>query len=63
MLPHEQRNRIIAEVYRKDKLIHTIKDSAELGEHFRSNLMALEAIMDWIDHTYPKGKVRYYGEI
>jgi hypothetical protein len=55
--------RIIAEVYRKDKLIHTIQDSKELGEHFQSNFMALEAIRDWIDHTYPKDRISYSGEI
>jgi hypothetical protein len=55
--------RIIAEVYRKEKLIHTIQNSEELGEHFRSSLMALETAKDWIDHTYPKDKIRYFGEI
>ncbi|MGD0277507.1 MAG: hypothetical protein ABSB79_15935 [Syntrophales bacterium] len=55
--------RIFAEVYRKDKLLHTIKDSDEPGEHFRSNFMALEAAKDWIDRTYPKDRIRYAGEI
>lgn len=55
--------RTFAEVYRKEKLIHTIQDSDEQGEHFRSSLMALEAAKDWIDRTYPKGKFRYVGEI
>ncbi|MGD0276748.1 MAG: hypothetical protein ABSB79_11985 [Syntrophales bacterium] len=55
--------RIIAEVYRMEKLIHTIQDSNEQGEHFRNNLMALEAAKEWIDHTYPKNKIRYVGEI
>jgi hypothetical protein len=56
-------NRVIAEVYRKDKLIHTIRDSEEPGEHFRSSFMALEAVKDWIDSTYPKEKIRYFGEM
>ena len=56
-------NRFFAEVYRKDKLIHTIQDSEEPGEHFRSNIIAFEAAKDWIDSTYPKDKIRYFGEI
>jgi hypothetical protein len=60
---HSKGKRIFAEVYRKDKLLHTIQDSDEPGEHFRSNFMALEAIKDWIDRTYPKGKIGYFGEI
>ncbi|MGD0277076.1 MAG: hypothetical protein ABSB79_13660 [Syntrophales bacterium] len=60
---HSKGNRIIAEVYRKDKLIHTILDSEEPGQHFQSNLIALEAAKDWIDRTYPKDKIRYFGEI
>jgi hypothetical protein len=50
-------NRIIAEVYRKDKLIHTIQDSEEAGAHFKSHFMALEAVKDWIDYTYPQRQV------
>ena len=56
-------SRIIVEVYRKEKLIHTIQDSDEPGGRFRSNSMAIEAVRDWIDSTYPKDKIRYFGEI
>jgi hypothetical protein len=56
-------NRVIAEVYRKDKLIHTIQDSEEPGVHFKSNFMAVEAVKDWIDSTYPKDRTRYFGEM
>ena len=55
--------RFFAEIYRMEKLIHTIQDSGELGEYLRSNLIALESAKDWIDHTYPKDKIRYFGEI
>ena len=56
-------NRISVEIYRKEKLIHTIRDSDKSGEHFKSLLMALEAAKEWIDKTYPKERFKYLGEV
>ena len=58
---YNKRDHFYAEVYRKEKLIHTIQDSGEPGEYLRSNLIALESAKDWIDYTYPKDKIRYFG--
>ena len=54
---------IIVEVYRKEKLIHTIQDSGEPDECLRSSLMAFEDAKEWIDLTYPKDRIRYSGLI
>lgn len=63
ILVRREGDRFYAEIYRKDKLIHTVSHSAEMGGALRSGLAAIESAKDWIDHTYPVGRVIYYGEI
>jgi hypothetical protein len=52
-----------AEIIRKDKLIHTVKDPNAPGGLYDSSPLALEAAEDWIDRTYPRDRVRYVGDI
>jgi hypothetical protein len=48
------------EIYRKGKLVHTVghKDS-----QFYSHALAVEAAREWIDKTYPPGRIKYFGEV
>jgi len=46
-----------AEIYRRDKLLQTIRDSGELDIPFRSSAAAAHAAREWIDRVYPKGRV------
>jgi hypothetical protein len=48
-----------AEIHRKDKLMHTVKDPDELSGLYGSSPLAFEAAKDWIDKTYPKKMVGY----
>lgn len=52
-----------AEIIRKDKLIHTVKDPNEPGGLYSSSPLALEAAKEWIDQTYPSDRARYLGGI
>lgn len=50
----------IAEIYRKEKLLKTIR--REDGEPFRNAAIAHEAAKNWIDRTYSK-RIKYRGGI
>jgi len=50
----------VTEIYRKGKLIHTV--SHDDGE-FHSQALAIEAAREWIDKTYPPGRIKYFGEV
>ena len=60
---HTSQDRFYAEIYRRDRLLQTIRDSAESGIPFQSSAAATQSAKDWIDRTYPKGKLRYLGEV
>lgn len=53
-----------AEIYRKDRLLKTIRsEERNLGEEpFRSVSLALKAAKEWIDQTYSK-RIKYKGFI
>ncbi len=59
---HREGDRFYAEIYRKEKLIYTV-DSEILGGSLRNSLTAVEAAKEWIDKTYPKGRIKYFGEV
>ncbi|MGO9136505.1 MAG: hypothetical protein ACLP9S_08475 [Syntrophales bacterium] len=50
----------VSEVYRKGNLIHTV--SGDNGK-FQSRALAVEAAREWIDRTYPLGRIKYFGEM
>jgi hypothetical protein len=60
---HSEADNFYAEIYRKDKLLHTIRDSGDPSYPFRSSIAAIEAAKEWIGKTYSRGKVRYFGEV
>ncbi len=53
-----------AEVYRKEKILKTIRgeDSGSGEESFRNSALAFEAAREWIDRTYSK-RIKYKGFI
>jgi hypothetical protein len=53
----------IAEVYHRGKLIHTARSDGSREREFHSAALVTEAAREWIDHTYPKGKIKYFGEV
>ena len=57
---HKVEEGYVSEIYRKGKLIHTVshKDSP-----FHSQALAIEAAREWIDRTYPPGRIKYFGEV
>jgi hypothetical protein len=60
---HPKNKGFYAEIIRKDKLFHTVKDPNNPGGLYDSSPLALEAAKEWIDRTYPRGKARYLGEV
>lgn len=60
---HNSEDKFYAEIYRKEKLLYTIRDSEEPGTPFRSSAAAAQAAREWIDRVYPMGRVRYFGEV
>lgn len=53
----------IAEIYHKGKLIHTARSGVGQEGHFQSAVLAIEAAREWIDRTYPQGRIKYFGEV
>jgi hypothetical protein len=49
-----------SEIYRKGKLIHTVRQK---GSQFQNHALAVEAAREWIDRTYPPGRIKYFGEV
>lgn len=61
---HISDDNFYAEIFRRNKLLQTIRDnSGETGTSFRSCAAAAQAAKEWIDRTYPKGRVKYFDEI
>jgi len=60
---HSSEDKFYAEIYRKEKLLHTIRDSGNPATPFRSSAAAAQAAKEWIDRVYPRGRVRYFGEV
>jgi hypothetical protein len=50
----------VSEVYRRGKLIHTVSHD---DSQFHSHALAIEAAKEWIDRTYPPGRIKYFGEV
>jgi hypothetical protein len=53
----------IAEIYRKGKLVHTVGIDEGQDGTLHSPALAIEAAREWIDRTYPPGKIKYFGEV
>jgi hypothetical protein len=60
---HSTEDKFYAEIYRKDKLLFTIRDSGEPASPFRSSAAAAQAAREWIDRVYSRGNIRYFGEV
>jgi archaeosine-15-forming tRNA-guanine transglycosylase len=56
---HRGEEGYISEVYRKGKLIHTVRHD---DSKFYSHALAVEAAREWRDRTYPPGRIKYFGE-
>ncbi|HBH87746.1 MAG TPA: hypothetical protein DDY17_09135 [Syntrophaceae bacterium] len=52
-----------SEIYRKGKLIHTVYSENSPDGQFRSPVSLIEAARNWIDRTYPHGRIKYFGEV
>ena len=57
---HRVEEGYVSEIYRKGKLIHTVRNN---GNQFHSHALATEAAREWIDRTYPPGRIKYFGEV
>jgi hypothetical protein len=57
---HKVEEGYVSEVYRKGKLIHTVRHD---DSQFHSHALAIEAAREWIDRTYPPGRIKYFGEV
>ena len=53
----------VSEVYRKGKLIHTIHHENSPDGQFRDPSLLIEDARNWIDRTYPHGRIKYFGEV
>lgn len=60
---HNSEDKFYAEIYRRDRLLQTIKSSAEYDTLFRSSAAAAESAKEWIERTYPRGKLKYFGNV
>ena len=57
---HREEEGYFSEVYREGKLMHTVSRD---GRQFHSHAVAIEAAREWIDKTYPPGRIKYFGEV
>ncbi|MGC9975441.1 MAG: hypothetical protein ABSC57_01795 [Syntrophales bacterium] len=57
---HKVEECYVSEIYRKGKPIHTVRND---DSQFHSQALALEAAREWIDRTYPPGRIKYFGEV
>ena len=60
---HKSGDGYVLGIYRKGKLIRTVHYNNDPGSQFRSPALLIEAARDWIDRTYPPGKIKYFGEV
>jgi len=51
----------ISMIYRKGKLVHEVCNDDDPDGRFHSHALAIEATREWIDHTYPLGRIKYFG--
>ncbi|HBI47793.1 MAG TPA: hypothetical protein DDX93_03635 [Smithella sp.] len=49
------------EIHRKDKLLYTVLNPDTLDGCFNTSTAAIQAALEWIDHTYPAGRIKYFG--
>jgi hypothetical protein len=47
----------------KGKLIRTVHYNNGLEGQFRSPVLIIEAVREWIDRTSPHGRIKYFGEV
>jgi archaeosine-15-forming tRNA-guanine transglycosylase len=57
---HKVEEGYVSEIYRKGQLIHTVRHD---DGQFHSYALAIEAVREWIDKTYPPGRIKYLGEV
>jgi hypothetical protein len=57
---HRIEEEYVSEIYRKGNLIHTVDHD---DGQFHSQALAIEAAREWIDRTYPQGRIKYFGEV
>ena len=60
---HEAGEGYISEIYRKGNLVHTVRSDDGPDGKFHSPALAIEAAREWINHTYPPEKMKYFGEV
>jgi hypothetical protein len=48
------------QIYRKDSLLFTVLNPDDPGGRFRTSAAAIHASKEWIDQTYPKGRIKYF---
>ncbi len=53
----------VTQIYRKGKLIHTVYSENSPDGHYRDPSLLIEDARDWIDRTFPPGKIKYFGEV
>jgi hypothetical protein len=58
---HGRVDRYTAEIYRKDKLLYTALNPDTFDGCFKTSAAAIQAALEWIDHTYPAGRIKYFG--
>jgi len=60
---YESGNGYVLEIYRKGKLIHTAYNENGQNGRFHSPALVIEAARNWINCTYPHGRIKYFGEV
>jgi hypothetical protein len=60
---HKAGEGYISAIYRRGKLVHTVRIDEGLDGTLHSVAQAIEAAREWIDHTYPPGRIKYFGEV
>jgi hypothetical protein len=60
---HDTGKGYVSEIYRKGKLLHTIRNEKVQDDPFRNSALVIEAARDWIDRIYPPRKIKYFGEV
>ena len=53
----------VSEIYRKGKLIRTVHYNNDPEGQSCSPVLLIEAAREWIDRTYPHGRIKYFGEV
>ena len=60
---HKSGDGYVLGIYRKGKLIRSVRYNNDSGSQSRSPALIIEAAREWIDRTYPLGKIKYFGEV